>query len=97
MSLHPINRESKFLATLDKIDWRIPVVEYLAGKPQGTAMARISQLLALKRGATIELTAGESCAADRPMQFPLTDDESIAWGLALAAIHMLPNRERIWI
>jgi len=96
MSIHLV-RPPMILATLDATDWRMPVIEQLAGKPQGTAFARIAQLLALKRGDTIELTAAESKAADRPMQIPLTDDETHAWGLALAAIHMMPNRERIWI
>jgi len=96
MSVQGIRGESKCLATLGP-DARVSVVEVLAGKPQGTASARIAQILTLGREATADLSREEWDAAGKPLTIVLTDDEAIAWGLALAAIHMMPNRERIWI
>ena len=96
MIIHPISRESKFLATL-RPEARVSVVEVLAAKPQGTAFTRIAQILTLGREATADLTREEWDAAGKPLTIVLTDDEAIAWGLALAAIHMMPNRERVWI
>jgi hypothetical protein len=95
MNVHQI-RDEMILATLGP-DSRVSVVEHLARKPQGTAAARIAQILALSAGASIALTHGEWHAAGHPLRFTMTDDEAIAWGLALAALHMMPNRERIWI
>lgn len=96
MSVQTIRGESKILATLNT-DARVSVVEHLAAKPQGTAMASIARVLTLGRETTAELTSDEYAASVKPTPLHLDEDEAIAWGLALAALHMMPNRERIWI